>query len=379
MPGLGLAGTAVTPPKPRGVPYRAPWEAAQRAAWFGALGHSTEARHALELSQHTLTQASLRTYTGHWRAFARFCAARDLCALPATPETVVLYTAWQAARVKWDGSPALAPKSFQPYLSAISTAHTTCFGADYPPPTQGPWLAAVRRGWLRTWLARGGAQAEVTVALPARVANDAGRALMRDAPSAGLARALCFLVVGFATLMRSSSSVPLARSDVRRTASDVVVRPRTIKGGGINPVLPNPKVFPRKEAWWMHRALEAWEAVRDREWRLVGALPPLADAPRSLWALPGDAASGDDRCAERWLQEALSHLGVLAPMGGKYTPHCLRKGGASAFAAEGGSLGAICYLGDWAVNSPVPEKHYIDRSVLADPFTKLFFSFRVRR
>ena len=121
-PGLGLAGTAVPPPKPRGAPYTAPWEAAQRAAWFGALGHSTEARHALELSQHTLTQASLRTYTGHWRAFARFCAARDLCALPATPETVVLYTAWQAARVKQDGSPALAPRSFQPYLSAISTA-----------------------------------------------------------------------------------------------------------------------------------------------------------------------------------------------------------------------------------------------------------------
>jgi hypothetical protein len=133
----------------------------------------------------------------------------------------------------------------------------------------------VRRGWLRTWLARSGAQAEVTVALPARVANDAGRALMRDAPSAELARALCFLVVGFATLMRSSSSVPLARSDVRRTESDVVVRPRTIKGGGINPVLPNPKVFPRKEAWWMHRALEAWEAAQQRAGELGDELRPV--------------------------------------------------------------------------------------------------------
>ena len=114
-------------------------------------------------------------------------------------------------------------------------------------------------------VARSGAQTEVTVALPARVANDAGRALVCDVPSAGLARALCFLVVGFATLMRSSSSVPLARSDVRRTESYVVVRPRTIKGGGFYPVLPNPKVFPRQEAWWMHRALEAWEAARDRE------------------------------------------------------------------------------------------------------------------
>lgn len=62
--------------------------------------------------------------------------------------------------------------------------------------------------------------------------------------------------------------------------------------------------------------------------------------------------------------------------GGKYTPRCLRKGGASAFAAEGGSTGAICYLVDLAVNAPVPEMHNID--VLASPFTKLFFGFRVR-
>jgi len=25
-------------------------------------------------------------------------------------------------------------------VSAISTSHTTCFGANYPPPTKGPWL-----------------------------------------------------------------------------------------------------------------------------------------------------------------------------------------------------------------------------------------------
>lgn len=45
-----------------------------------------------------------------------------------------------------DGSPALAPSSLQPYLSAIISSHTPCFGANYPPPTKGPWLTAVRRG-----------------------------------------------------------------------------------------------------------------------------------------------------------------------------------------------------------------------------------------
>jgi len=65
---------------------------------------------------------------------------------------------------------------------------------------------------------------------------------------------------------------------------------------------------------------------------VVGCPPVVAPRSRSRCALP---PSG---------------------FGGKYTPRCLRKGGASAFAAEGGSPGAICYLVDLAVYSPVQGK-----------------------
>ena len=81
--------------------------------------------------------------------------------------------------------------------------------------------------------------------------------------------------------------------------------------------------------------------------------------------------------ANAWIDAALGHLGVRAPMGGKYTPKCTRKGGASAFSALGAPPGALSYLGDWASGSPVPERHYIDRSVMPCDAARFFFAFRL--
>jgi len=120
--------------------------------------------------------------------------------LPATQKTVALYTAWQMAR----GTAALlAPSSFQPYLSERHQhiAHDV-----------------LRRK------------------LPA--AHQGAVAHCDTEHCVELVRSPCFLVMGFATLMRPRSSVPLARSEVRRTHSEVVVRPCENKGGSIKPVLP---------------------------------------------------------------------------------------------------------------------------------------------
>jgi hypothetical protein len=184
--------------------------------------------------------------------------------------------------------------------------------------------------------------------------------------------------------MRPSSSVPLAVRDVELTLDACSFRPRALKGNQLMPTLPAPKVFPAAGAPWMLRLVTLWRARQLLAYTAAhasgappGAPVPSADAAGSFWLLPADSALSNDKASSDWLDIALTHLSVRAPMGGKYTPKCTRKGGATAFAAIGGSCGAICFLGDWASSSPVPERHYIDRSVAPCPAARFFFGFRL--
>ena len=57
-----------------------------------------------------------RAYRSDARAFTRFCRARGLCELPATPDTVCLFLSWSA-------DAGLSPSSIGRRIAAISYAH----------------------------------------------------------------------------------------------------------------------------------------------------------------------------------------------------------------------------------------------------------------
>ena len=89
---------------------------------------------------HTLrAPGTLRTYNGHWKAFAKFCSTHGLKALPATDLTTSLYlmdlhnreTPWQ---------------TITSVCSAISFAHDL---ADAPSPIHGTWTSRVRENARR--------------------------------------------------------------------------------------------------------------------------------------------------------------------------------------------------------------------------------------
>jgi integrase len=190
---------------------------------------------------------------------------------------------------------------------------------------------------------------------------------------APLLRALLYTALSFLTLMRASSAVSLARADVELTARDIVVRPTVIKNGGLLPELPKPKKLPRHRLPELQRLLEAWQASQRAAYDAARVtMPPAADL-QSFWLLPGEVARGAAATGTEWILMACAHLHAAPPFGGKYTSHCLRKGGTSAAFAIGVTLEDICDLGDWALQSPVPERHYIDRSILACDAARLLF------
>src|SRR5262245_57330031 len=60
-------------------------------------------------------EATLRAYRSDWRAFEQWCAAHQLTALPAAPETVALYITEMARRAK--------VSTITRHLASIAQAH----------------------------------------------------------------------------------------------------------------------------------------------------------------------------------------------------------------------------------------------------------------
>ena len=366
-------GAVPAPARGATAPWRAlPWAAAQEQRLRALLGHSLEADRVIELAANALAQSSVKTYTSHWRAFEAYCAAAGRSALPASQATVALYVAHLAQRG------TINPNSLQPYLSAINSAHKAVL-LDPEGPARGPLLDAVRRGWRREANAVPRAQKERSVALPAHVVSTAmQRALALGASrTPQLLRALWHTTLGFATLMRAGSTVPLAHDDVALTATELVVRPRYIKNGQLNALLPDAKRFPKVHCRQMSSIHLIWRSAQMQAWATARQTPPAPSADRSYWALPGDAHGDASRTATAWLLEACDALGAVPPLGGKYSSHCLRKGGASAAWAVGLPYDNICVLGDWKIGSQTPRRHYIDYTVVKCATASLLFAFRL--
>lgn len=355
---------------------RLPWAAQQASLLRTRLPRVPETDVLLGLVAGALAPSTISTYSSRWAQFERFCRQRRLRALPAAPETVALFVTSLFA------SGSVKPDSVGPYISAINTAHRDVLAAE---PGGAALVKQVRAGWRRRVCGEPGVQRDRRLPLPASVALRVLRAGLELAQQpmprplkAQLLRPLVFVALTFATLMRAGSAVPLARDDVAVGAVEAVVRPRSIKGGQLRSVLPSPKRLPKQHCRDLYLLLLHWRVAQNEAFEAARVTPPPRAEAGSQWGLPRETLKDASKLATQWVEDACARLNVKPPLGGKYTSHSLRKGGASAAYAVGVNLRDLCDLGDWAPGSPVPMKHYIDLSVVACDAARAFFGFRVR-
>ena len=123
-----------------------------------------------------------------------------------------------------------------------------------------------------------------------------------------------------------------------------------------------------------------WQAFQAHQWRRSSRTMPTNVG---FYQLPSDAAWPPPGTASAvcnaWLELACRDLGVAAPLGGKYSSHSLRSGGASAAFAIGVTIDDINHHGGWAPGSDTAIKHYIDRSIRASDAARALLGFLLRR
>ncbi len=166
---------------------------------------------ARDYAQQARAANTRRAYRADWADFTAWCRDRRLTALPATPETVVLYLSDLAMSRK--------TSTLQRRLSAISQAHKA---ADLETPTGHHAVRAVWSGIRRVkGTAQEGKAPAVTRDLRAMVATLPGTLPgLRD-------RAL--LLLGFAGAFRRSELAGLDIADVTTTRDGLVVDLRRSK------------------------------------------------------------------------------------------------------------------------------------------------------
>ena len=152
-----------------------------------------------------------RAYRSDWIHFTEWCNRFQLEALPAQPETVVLYIANMASQFR--------PSTIQRRMTTITRAHRS---ANLQPPTH---FDAVRRVWRGIKRKHGSAQRQVSPISPKQL-----KRMIRTLPKtlAGK-RDKALLVIGFAGAFRRSELVGLDVDDITVIEDGLVVTIRRSK------------------------------------------------------------------------------------------------------------------------------------------------------
>jgi site-specific recombinase XerD len=212
-----------------------------------------------------------RAYRSDWRAFASWCQAQGLEALPAAPETVALYLT--------DRATASKVSTITRALAAIAEGHRAAGLAS--PRGSGP-VKAVLSGIRRT---KGSAPAQ-----KAPISTGGLRAMLAGLPEGLLGlRDRALLLVGFAGAFRRSELVGLAVEDVAQVEDGLEVTLRRSKtdqeAQGRKVGLPfgsSPASCPVRafRAWVEAAGISTGPAFRsvDRHGRLGESLSPAAVA-----------------------------------------------------------------------------------------------------
>ena len=268
---------------------------------LAALG--AQARDYLEQAKAANTR---RAYAADWRTFTRWCAGHGVAALPASPETIVLFLVDHAGIRK--------ASTLQRALVSIAHAHQA---ADVPSPTTSPAVRAVLAGIRRTHGTAQAGKAPVGVAELREMVAPLGGDLrgQRD-------RAL--LLVGFAGAFRRGELVALDVEDLETPAAGLVLTVRRSKtdpeGAGRRVGIPGGQ----HAATCPVRALSAW---------LTAAAITSGPLFRGIDAAGQVSARRlTDRQVARIVQRRAAAVGLNAT---RYAGHSLRAGLATSAAAAG--------------------------------------------
>ena len=305
-----------------------------------------------------------------------FCADHGLEALPATEATIATFLGYLRNTGKWQ------PSSVQPVLSAIKKVHQDVLGVEAP--TDHPLVKQVRSGWEYEAARAPGGKTDERMPFPAGAALNAVQRFM-SIPNAqwlvapATARALVFTALGFCQFARAGTDVGLLRKDADVSTAELTFRLRVMKGHEKKKDFDS-QPFPRPQCNQLAALIVRWQALQLEAWRLSArTMPPDV----GFYQLPADASwpppGGASAACNSWLDLACRDLGVTAPLGGKYTSHCLRKGGASAAYAIGVSIEDINRHGGWAAGSNTAIKHYIDPRIRRSDAAMALLGFLLRR
>lgn len=154
---------------------------------------------------------TIRAYRADWNHFTGWCTDHGMIALPAAPETVVLYMTDLARTAK--------TATIRRRMSSISVAHQAA-GHDSPCHD-----IAVRSAWSGIRRAKGTAQAQKTALLT----EDIRRMVVALPESLIGQRDACLLLLGFAAALRRSELVGLDVEDVEQTPDGLIVTVRKSK------------------------------------------------------------------------------------------------------------------------------------------------------
>jgi site-specific recombinase XerD len=167
---------------------------------------------ALQFVRAEKSDASRRAYRSDLELFRRWCDARNLSPLPATPATLAAFLACEASR----GS---KPSSIARRVAGVRHAHLL---AGHQPPTNSEMVRATLRGIRRTMGTAPQRKAPLTA--------DLLRAMVAVAPDdlMGL-RDRALLLIGFAGALRRSELVALDVADAKHGTAGLRLRIRASK------------------------------------------------------------------------------------------------------------------------------------------------------
>jgi hypothetical protein len=374
----------------------------------------------LRLVLRGLEDNTRRKYNSHWRRFTGFCTPRGLCPLPASPSTVYRYIAFLSAEGRVasgslggylsaintvhrdcllpppvpDGDHVLARLT----KGYAKTETIAAAGALHVQPVAFPaeWLWRILLlGRATTELPLRRAAAAVALTFATMMRSDTCTSLRREDLSIFLGATDGIPCVTCGGL--SSEPVPILLCDRcnRGYHLDCLDPPLAdLPAGGedalwfcpscadLSPSQHHPPGMPGLVVLqWVERRLKGKNHKTSRRLArldLCGCLELanlldlyLSDSAHAwaatgspsgpgdlLWRLPGETEDPEPRALEAWLQLCLGAAGL--PVDGRFTPHSLRRGGASAAHAVGVSLVTIASIGGWSRTSTALVTNYID-------------------
>jgi site-specific recombinase XerD len=277
---------------------------------------------------------TLRSYRSDFEQFIAWCAARDACPLPATPETLADYVAAVTERLK--------PATIRRRISGIGLIHRF---ARYPDPTRDEEVyLALRRMHRR----RGRRQRQV-IGLTAAIRDQLIAASGAD--TQGLRDEL-LVRLGYDSMRRRSELVALLVQDLTRH-----------RDGTARVLLRFSKTDQEGEGRLLTLSAETC-AVMDQWLQRAGLTEGPILRSVSRYGVVGPRLSPES--VSRIIKRLAARAGLPAAVTARLSGHSARVGAAQDMLIEGKTLIQIMQRGGW--RKPETVFRYIEHAEQAEPF-----------